>query len=42
MRKYLYVTTCYGDVLIHARDRADADEEFGRRGYLVSDIMEVR
>lgn len=42
MRKYLYVTKVYGNISVHAHNRADADEEFQRRGYALTDIEEVR
>lgn len=42
MRKYIFVTKVFGNVPIQARTRDEANDEFQRRGYDMSNIEEVR
>jgi hypothetical protein len=42
MRTYIFVTAVYGNITIRAHNRDDAIEAFTGRGYLMTDIEEIR
>lgn len=42
MRKFIFVTRCDGRIPIYAASRDEANDEYERRGYSFSDLIEVR
>lgn len=42
VRHYIFVTNVYGNVDIYAHDLDTAKDDFFKKGYVLSDILEIR